>query len=86
MLIFNEKSILIGGRGNVDLLRKKDTLELISRQVDIPLENFIMIGDTKYDMIDLVGLRIALNAREDLNADYTVTSMSELKEIFEQEL
>jgi len=37
-------------------------------------------------MIDGVGIRIALNPKEKLEADYTVNSIEELKEVFEREI
>jgi len=85
-LIFDEKGFLIGGKGNVDLLRKKEIAKNLSEKFKIPLKNFIIIGDTKYDMIDGVGIKIALNPKEKLDADYTVNSIQELKEFFEREI
>ncbi len=85
-LIFDEKGFLIGGKGNVDLLRKKEIAKNLSEKFKIPLKNFIIIGDTKYDMIDGVGIKIALNPKEKLDADYTVNSIQELKEVFEREI
>lgn len=83
-LIFDDRGFLIGGKGNVDLLKKKEILKTLSKKFKIPLENFIIIGDTKYDMIDGVGIKIALNPKEKLKADYTVNSIAELKEVFEK--
>jgi len=83
-LLFDERGFLIGGKGNVDLLNKKEIAENLSEKFKIPLKNFIIIGDTRYDMIDGVGIKIALNPKEKLDADYTVTSIQELKEIFEK--
>jgi len=85
-LIFDEKGFLIGGKGNVDLLRKKEIAKNLSEKFKIPLKNFIIIGDTRYDMIDGVGIKIALNPKEKLDADYTVNSIQELKEVFEREI
>ena len=85
-LIFDERGFLIGGKGNVDLLNKKEIAENLSEKFKIPLKNFIIIGDTRYDMIDGVGIKIALNPKEKLDADYTVNSIEELKEIFEREI
>ena len=85
-LIFDEKGFLIGGKGNVDLLRKKEIAKNLSEKFKIPLKNFIIIGDTKYDMIDGVGIKITLNPKEKLDADYTVNSIQELKEVFEREI
>ncbi|RLF99210.1 hypothetical protein DRN58_05535 [Thermococci archaeon] len=85
-LIFDEKGFLIGGKGNVDLLRKKEIAKNLSEKFKIPLKNFIIIGDTRYDMIDGVGIKIALNPKEKLDADYTVNSIEELKEVFEREI
>jgi phosphoserine phosphatase len=85
-LIFDADGFLVGGKGHVDLLRKEKILERLSRELNVPLENFIMIGDTRYDMIDGVGLRIALNPKETLDADYMVNSVQELQEIFEKEI
>ena len=85
-LIFDEKGFLIGGKGNVDLLRKKEIAKNLSEKFKIPLKNFIIIGDTRYDMIDGIGIKIALNPKEKLDADYTVNSIEELKEIFEREI
>ncbi|RLF96014.1 hypothetical protein DRN50_02675, partial [Thermococci archaeon] len=70
-LIFDEKGFLIGGKGNVDLLRKKEIAKNLSEKFKIPLKNFIIIGYTGYDMIDGVGIKIALNPKEKLDADYT---------------
>jgi len=85
-LIFDERGFLVGGKGNVDLLRKKEIIKNLSEKFNIPLKHFIVIGDTKYDMIDGVGIRIALNPKEKLEADYTVNSIEELKEVFEREI
>ncbi|RLF95614.1 hypothetical protein DRN45_00730 [Thermococci archaeon] len=85
-LIFDEKGFLIGGKGNVDLLRKKEIAKNLSEKFKIPLKNFIIIGDTRYDMIDGIGIKIALNPKEKLDADYTVNSIQELKEVFEREI
>ena len=85
-LIFDEKGFLIGGKGNVDLLRKKEIAKNLSEKFKIPLKNFIIIGDTRYDMIDGIGIKIALNPKEKLDADYTVNSIEELKEVFEREI
>ncbi len=85
-LIFDEKGFLIGGKGNVDLLRKKEIAKNLSEKFKIPLKNFIIIGDTRYDMIDGVGIKIALNPKEKLDADHTVNSIQELKEVFEREI
>jgi len=83
-LLFDERGFLIGGKGNVDLLNKKEIAKNLSEKFKIPLENFIIIGDTRYDMIDGVGIKIALNPKEKLDADYTVNSIQELKEVFEK--
>ena len=83
-LLFDERGFLIGGKGNVDLLNKKEIAKNLSEKFKIPLKNFIIIGDTRYDMIDGVGIKIALNPKEKLDADYTVNSIPELKEIFEK--
>jgi len=85
-LLFDERGFLIGGKGNVDLLNKKEIAENLSEKFKIPLKNFIIIGDTRYDMIDGVGIKIALNPKEKLDADCTVNSIQELKEIFEREI
>jgi len=85
-LLFDERGFLIGGKGNVDLLKKKEIVKNLSKKFKIPLKNFIIIGDTKYDMIDGVGIKIALNPKEKLDADHTVNSIQELKEIFEREV
>ncbi|MEA1994311.1 MAG: HAD family phosphatase [Euryarchaeota archaeon] len=84
--IFDEKGFLTGGKGNVDLLRKKKILKRISQEIGTPLEEFVMIGDTKYDMVEGVGTTIALNSKGKLKADYTVSSVQELREIFEREI
>jgi phosphoserine phosphatase len=83
-LIFDERGFLIGGKGNVDLLNKKEIAKNLSEKFKIPLKNFIIIGDTRYDMIDGVGIKIALNPKEKLDADYTVNTIQELKEIFKK--
>lgn len=83
-LLFDERGFLIGGKGNVDLLNKKEIIKNLSEKFNIPLKNFIIIGDTRYDMIDGVGIKIALNPKEKLEADYTVNTIQELKEIFKK--
>jgi len=83
-LLFDERGFLIGGKGNVDLLNKKEIAKNLSEKFKIPLKNFIIIGDTRYDMIDGVGIKIALNPKEKLDADHTVNSIQELKEVFEK--
>ncbi len=85
-LSFDEKGLLVGGKGHVDLHRKKDTVQQLATKYKIPLKNFIVVGDTSYDMIDGVGTTIALNPKGELQADYTVDSVRELKEIFEKEI
>jgi len=83
-LLFDERGFLIGGKGNVDLLNKKEIVKNLSKKFKIPLKNFIIIGDTRYDMIDGIGIKIALNPKEKLKADHTVNSIQELKEVFER--
>ena len=83
-LLFDDGGFLVGGTGNVDLLNKIEIAKNLSEKFKIPLKNFIIIGDTRYDMIDGVGIKIALNPKEKLDADYTVNSIPELKEVFER--
>ncbi|MEM3737186.1 MAG: HAD family phosphatase [Candidatus Bathyarchaeia archaeon] len=51
----------------VALGRKSEILSEISREMDVPLSQFVVVGDSKYDldMFKIAGLRIALNPKDE---------------------
>ena len=65
--IDSEGNLLGTGKCNVELLRKDSVLISLSKKINIPLSNFVAIGDSKYDipMLKIVGLAIAFNPKDD---------------------
>jgi len=55
------------GQCQVELLRKDKIVKLLSKKLNIPLSQFVVIGDSKYDipMLKIVGLAIAFNPKDD---------------------
>ena len=66
-LDINEKGDLIGtGKCNVELLRKDQILIGLSKKFNIPLDQFVVVGDSRYDipMLKVAGLAIAFNPKD----------------------
>ena len=55
------------GQCQVELLRKDKIVKLLSKKLNIPLSQFVAIGDSKYDipMLKVVGFAIAFNPKDD---------------------
>jgi len=55
------------GKCRVELLRKDKVLISLSKILNIPLSQFVAIGDSKYDiaMLNIVGLAIAFNPKDE---------------------
>ncbi len=68
-LFFDENSCLTGkGKCNVNPVEKDKAVVKIANETGIPLQEFVAVGDTKYDatMFEVVGLGIAYNPRDPL--------------------
>lgn len=64
----DEKGYLTGeGICRVVLIRKDKVLNNLAKNLEIPLSNFIAIGDSKYDisMLKVAGLAIAFNPKDE---------------------
>ncbi|NMB92297.1 MAG: HAD-IB family phosphatase [Parcubacteria group bacterium] len=67
-LTIDQNGNLLGtGICRVELLRKDKVLTNLSKQLEIPLSQFVAIGDSKYDiaMLEIVGLSIAFNPKDE---------------------
>jgi phosphoserine phosphatase len=60
-------NLLGTGKCRVKLLRKDKVLISLSKMLNIPLSQFVAIGDSKYDiaMFNVVGLAIAFNPKDE---------------------
>jgi len=65
--IDKDGNLLGTGKCQVELLRKDKVLISLSKMLNIPLSQFVAIGDSKYDiaMLNIVGLAIAFNPKDE---------------------